>query len=702
MPSLTLPIASKPFPYAILGLSFFVRQRLRITVKFDSGIFEPVFLIEGNIPKTSEKDIIDALGRELPHVSTYERMFFVLLTELQRCEDFLAFHAFFCLDDVALRGSIKAMGIIKNGKFVHFHRWFSFLESLESTVAALAALSGARSRSFKKDTEAASFGLFLSNAVQGHVVTRFPPEPSGYLHIGHVKAAILNQYFAKQYDGKLIIRFDDTNPTKEKEEYEHAILADLEELGIQGDVVSYSSDYFPQLYDYALKMIKNGRAYVDDTERIKMNGERMHGIASDCRDNTVEESISKFEEMRTGTELGVRCCLRAKISVDNPNKAMRDPVIYRCIDLMHPRTGTTWKIYPTYDFACPIIDSLEGVTHALRSNEYRDRNAQYAWMLDALDLRHVYVWDFSRLNFVYTFLSKRLLRDCLDRGLATGWDDPRFPTFRGIRRRGMTVEALRQFMMSQGPSQNQLLLEWDSIWALNKKIIDPIAPRYWSILEADLVRVTVRGMSTPVIKSVAKHKKNSGLGTRQIFYTNTVIIEQVDAELLKVGDEIVLMNWSVAVILNLKRSGSGIVTSAEVELRPEGDFKLSRKVTWLADPDRLVDLEEAQSPAVPITLLDFDYLITKQKFKKGENVADWANPCTEFRESAWADASVSELRKGDIIQFERKGLYIVDSNFDPAGKKRMDFIHIPDGKATDVALKLGATSLTRSTQTPST
>src|SRR5690606_38272005 len=246
----------------------------------------------------------------------------------------------------------------------------------------------------------------------------------------------------------------DTNPTKEKQEYQDSILEDLATLGIKHDKLSYTSDYFDQLYDLAIKMIELGKAYCDDTEQMQMRAERMDGIPSKRRERTVEENLAIFDEMKKGTELGRKNCLRAKISVDDPNKAMRDPVIYRCNPTPHHRTGSKYLMYPTYDFACPVVDSLEGVTHALRTIEYRDRNAQYAWMIDALGLRKVHIWDFARMNFVRTLLSKRKLTWFVDQGHVWGWDDPRFPTVRGIIRRGMTVEALKQFILSQGPSKN--------------------------------------------------------------------------------------------------------------------------------------------------------------------------------------------------------------------------------------------------------
>ncbi|KAI4141010.1 MAG: hypothetical protein LQ341_003641, partial [Variospora aurantia] len=189
------------------------------------------------------------------------------------------------------------------------------------------------------------------------------------------------------YQGTLICRFDDTNPSKEKEEFQDAIVEDLALMGIKPDKTTYTSDYFQELYDYCVTLLKDGKAYADDTERETMQHERMHGIASKRRDATVDENLARFEEMKKGNDEGVMWCVRAKMSVDNPNKAMRDPVIYRCNPQPHHRTGTRWKVYPTYDFACPIVDSTEGITHALRTMEYRDRNPQYNWMLDTLNLR---------------------------------------------------------------------------------------------------------------------------------------------------------------------------------------------------------------------------------------------------------------------------------------------------------------------------
>jgi len=374
-------------------------------------------------------------------------------------------------------------------KFVNVSRWFTSLYEIPEFKKSLEEF-----HSFKeKETEGnakvknqGNFDIELKNAEMGKVVTRFPPEPSGYLHIGHAKAALLNDYFARLYQGKLLLRFDDTNPSKEKKEYENSIKEDLQLLGIKPDVTSHTSDHFNKIYDYALQMIKLGLAYVDDTDQETMRAQRFDGLESKCRNKSVEDNLKDFEEMKEGTEFGQKSCLRAKIDMLDKNKAMRDPVIYRCNLIPHPHTGTMYKMYPTYDFVCPIVDSIEGVTHALRTNEYRDRNPQYEWFLKALKLRWVHIWDYSRLNFVYTLLSKRKLTWFVEQGLVTGWDDPRFATVRGIRRRGMTIEALRSYILSQGASQRELSLEWDKLWVTNKKVIDPIAPRHTALIKDKL------------------------------------------------------------------------------------------------------------------------------------------------------------------------------------------------------------------------
>ncbi|KZP21171.1 glutamate-tRNA ligase [Athelia psychrophila] len=699
--ALTLSSKTSPFPFAAIAIASYTQKA---TLDFDETA--PGTTLDLNGTKlTSEDDIVHALAKAgelsadsikapsffalaktLPNVSSFPE----IVVALDSLDDHLTLRTYLIGHDItaadfilwgSLKGNVKIIGLLKNNKHPHLLRWFSHIESLESTQAALLRLTEAKSTKARTNKTAASFALGLQNAEEGKVVTRFPPEPSGYLHIGHAKAALLNQYFARMYKGKLIIRFDDTNPSKEKSEFEETILEDLRLLGVHGDQVTHTSDYFEHLYNLAVQLVKAGKAYAEDTEQLQMREERMNGIASKHRDDSVEENLKRFDEMKAGTAEGLRWCIRAKMSVDNPNKAMRDPVIYRCNITPHHRTGDTWKVYPTYDFACPAVDSLEGVTHALRTNEYRDRNPQYQWMIEAMEIRPVNIWDFSRLNFIYTLLSKRKLHWFVDQKLVHGWDDPRFPTVRGIRRRGLSVEALTQFMLAQGPSQAVVSLEWDSIWTANKKVIDPIAPRFWAILKDKQVPVTIHGgPATPEVKTLPKHKKNSEIGEKKTVFSSTILIEQEDAVSFEDGEEVTLMDWGNAIVGKKTTDSSGTITALEMNLHLEGDFrKTKKKITWLSQPS-------TEHPLVDVTLLDYDYLITKKKLEEDDNVADFVPAVSEFKEAAVADANVKDLTKGDVLQFERKGYFIFDG---VAADGKLEFILIPDGRAGSVASKAG-------------
>jgi glutamyl-tRNA synthetase len=469
------------------------------------------------------------------------------------------------------------------------------------------------------------------------------------------------------YKGTLILRFDDTNPSKEKEEFQESIVEDLKLLGITPDKRTHTSDYFDELYAYAIQIIKQGDAYADDTEKELMQKQRFDGLPSGRRDATVEENLARFDLMKSGSPEGTKWCIRAKMSVDNPNKAMRDPVIYRCNPTDHHRTGSKWKIYPTYDFACPIIDSHEGVTHALRTTEYKDRDPQYQWFLKKLNLRNVYNWDFQRVNFIRTLLSKRKLTKFVDDGLVWGWDDPRMPTVRGIRRRGMTVAALREFMVKQGPSKNIVSMDWTSIWAINKKHIDPIAARYTALdVENHVVATVLGGPDKPTFEMKDKHAKFK-LGQKKVWYGNKIIIEQADAASFEKDEEVTLMNWGNAYVRKIIKDDKGIVTGLEFELHLEGDFKKTKqKITWLATDQKLVKVD----------LVDFDYLITKDKLDENDNYEDFLTKQTEFRTPTLADENVAELKVNDIIQIDRKGYFRVDSHT----PEKVVLFNIPTGK----------------------
>ncbi|KAJ9629902.1 glutamate--tRNA ligase [Taxawa tesnikishii (nom. ined.)] len=571
-----------------------------------------------------------------------------------------------------LRANRVAHAYIKQNLMVNLSRWFRYIEETVNPTLDLPTRSKEdKVKQAEKKDEGGNYDIGLQDTEHG-VVTRFPPEPSGYLHIGHAKAALLNDYFAhKKYQGKMILRFDDTNPLKEKQEFEDSIVKDLELMGIKPDQVTHTSDYFQELYDYQVQMIKDGMAYADNTPQDILQKERMARVESKNRNNSIEENLQHFEEMKSGSDEGTKWYIRAKLDMQNNNGAMRDPVLYRCSPQPHHRTGSTWKIYPTYDFACPVVDAVEGVTHALRTTEYNDRDAQYQWMLKALKLRHVYNWNFARMAFIRTFLSKRKLTKVVDQGSVWGWDDPRMPTVRGIRRRGMTIEALQEFILKQGPSKSITLMDWTTFWATNKKYIDPLASRFTAVEDKDKVTCTVVGAR----EAPSLRRKTS----TPIVYSKNIILDQADAASFAQDEEITLMNWGNAIVRNISHSLNPIgllpgqtpkVTNLELELHLQGDVKkTSKKVTWLSTDQELV----------PVQLYEFDYLLTKDKLEETDNFEDFLNPKTETKTEALADCNVAELKEGDVMQFDRKGFYRVDRPF-RNGEPAL-FFQIPTGKA---------------------
>lgn len=564
---------------------------------------------------------------------------------------------------------------LDNAKYRFVARWASHIRQLEVVSSVLKSVADfdfqGWSDVMKLVGSQANFEfLELPNAEYGKVVTRFPPEPSGYLHIGHVKAALLNDFFARRFHGKLILRFDDTNPSKENMEFEESIIEDLHLIGAHADVVEYTSDYFPQIELYAEKLFEEGKAYVDMTPTSQMREERLECKESAYRNNDIETNKRLWNEMKLGSEQGVKCCLRAKIDMKSKNGALRDPILYRCMaNVSHHRMGTKYKIYPTYDFACPIVDSLSGVTHALRTNEYQDREAQYYWMLEACNLRRPILWVFSRLSFMYTVMSKRKLQWFVTNKYVSGWDDPRFPTIRGIRRRGMTVEALRAFILSQGGSKNTVLMEWDKIWTVNKRVIDPIAPRHTAI-NRTTYRVIHISNAMDEVRTVPFHKKNPDIGNKIVVLSPRVIIEEDDAKEISVSEIVTLMDWGNIQITKI--DGKDMFG----EFLPNNtDFKKTKKLTWLPF---IRDL-------VPICLVKYDHLITKAKVEEDDRIEDIIRNNSKMEEFAWGDVNLRLLKKGDIIQFERRGYYICDAisslSCDASCEDSyLTLIEIPDGR----------------------
>uniref|UniRef100_A0A8C7U856 Bifunctional glutamate/proline--tRNA ligase n=1 Tax=Oncorhynchus mykiss TaxID=8022 RepID=A0A8C7U856_ONCMY len=544
---------------------------------------------------------------------------------------------------------------------------------------------------FRKEQEKKQdLGKFveLPGAEMGKVVVRFPPEASGYLHIGHAKAALLNQHYQVTFKGKLIMRFDDTNPEKEKEDFEKVILEDVAMLQIKPDQFTYTSDHFPRIQGMAEQLLREGKAYIDDTPPEQMKAAREQRTESRHRSNSVEENLKMWEEMKAGTEYGQTCCMRAKIDMASNNGCMRDPTLYRCKNAPHPRTGMTQpslypspRVYPTYDFACPIVDSVEGVTHALRTTEYHDRDDQFYWVIEALRLRKPYIWEYARLNLNNTVLSKRKLTWFVDQGYVDGWDDPRFPTVRGVLRRGMTVEGLKQFIAAQGGSRSVVNMEWDKIWAFNKKIIDPVAPRYTALSGSYSVPVVIPE-ATEEMKEAVKHPKNTEVGMKEVWYGPRVLVEGADAETFTKGEIVTFINWGNIIITQIHKDASGKVTSLDGKLNLENkDYKKTTKITWLAETPR--------APLLPTVCVNYQHLITKPVIGKEDDFKEYINKQSKLEEKMLGDPCLKDLKKGDIIQLQRRGFYICDQPYEPISPHSCKespcvLLFIPDGHTKEM------------------
>nr|XP_048699173.1 bifunctional glutamate/proline--tRNA ligase isoform X5 [Caretta caretta] len=566
---------------------------------------------------------------------------------------------------------------------VHTKRWYVFLEAqcaFQSVGTKWAAAAPKTKVATEKKQDVGKF-VELPGAEMGKVIVRFPPEASGYLHIGHAKAALLNQHYQVNFKGKLIMRFDDTNPEKEKEDFEKVILDDVAMLHIKPDQFTYTSDHFETIMKYAEKLIQEGKAYVDDTPAEQMKMEREQRIESKHRNNSVEKNLQMWEEMKKGTECGQMCCLRAKIDMNSNNGCMRDPTLYRCKNQPHPRTASNYNVYPTYDFACPIVDSIEGITHALRTTEYHDRDEQFYWIIEALGIRKPYIWEYSRLNLNNTVLSKRKLTWFVNEGLVDGWDDPRFPTVRGVLRRGMTVEGLKQFIAAQGSSRSVVNMEWDKIWSFNKKVIDPVAPRYTALLKDEVVTVTVPE-ALEEMKEVAKHPKNADVGLKPVWYSSKVLIDGADAETLTEGETVTFINWGNIIITKIHRNSSRKIVSIDAKLNMENkDYKKTTKITWLA--------ETPHAPLIPAVCVNYDHLITKPVLGKDEDFKQYVNRNSKQEELMLGDPCLKELKKGDIIQLQRRGFFICDQPYEPVSPYSCKeapciLIYIPDGHTKEM------------------
>ena len=500
------------------------------------------------------------------------------------------------------------------------------------------------------------------------IVTRFPPEPNGYLHIGHSKAFLLDFGIAEKYQGQCNLRFDDTNPVKEDTEYVENIMQDIRFLGCDwGDGLHYASDYFDQLYAYAEQIIEKGLAYVDFQTAEQMRATRgtltEPGQNSPYRDATPEETLSLFRKMKAGEYKEGECCLRAKIDMASPNMNMRDPAMYRIMYTPHHRTGTKWCIYPMYDFAHPVSDAIEGVTHSICTLEFEDHRPLYDWFLRAIGFENPpHQYEFARLNIEGTIMSKRYLRRMVEEGFVSGWDDPRMPTICGLRRKGYTKGAIRQFCATVGVAKSNSTVEPGVLEHCLRDDLKPTAPRRMAVLDPIELVIENYPEGKSETLTIANNAENEALGTREITFSKHVYIERDDFAIvpppkykrLSPEKEVRLMGAYIVKCTGYETDEEGNVTRVlctydEDSASGTGGRKVKGVLHWV-DKNTAVDAE--------VRL--YENLVLEGEGDFTQRI----NPNSLSVRHAKVEASLSDAAVQDSFQFIRIGYFCAD----PDGK----------------------------------
>ncbi|HEX5884704.1 MAG TPA: glutamine--tRNA ligase/YqeY domain fusion protein [Pyrinomonadaceae bacterium] len=506
----------------------------------------------------------------------------------------------------------------------------------------------------------------------GRVQTRFPPEPNGYLHIGHAKAICLDFGLAREFGGKCNLRFDDTNPSKEETKYVDAIQEDVQWLGFQWDGLFYASDYFDQLYEWAIQLIKAGKAYVDDLSADEIREYRgtltEPGRESPYRNRSVEENLDLFDRMKKGEFPDGARTLRAKIDMSSPNLNLRDPVMYRILHMDHHRTGSKWSIYPMYDYAHGQSDSIEGVTHSMCTLEFDNNRPLYNWFIEQLGIFPSRQYEFDRLALTHTLLSKRKLLKLVEEGHVEDWDDPRMPTLSGMRRRGYTPEAIRNFCASVGVSKTNGITQLQQLEYFLRQHLNQIVPRVMCVQKP--LRVVIENYPEGLVEEMdaINNPEDSSAGTRKIPFSKTLYIEEDDFRedppkqfyRLAPGREVRLRYAYLITCQEVIKDSSGQI----VELRctydpatrggntPDGR-KVKSTIHWVS-----VD------HALPAEVRVYDNLFLKEnpnEVEEGKDFTDNLNPeSLQVLRGCKIEPSVREAEPGTKYQFERLGYYCVD------------------------------------------
>ena len=502
----------------------------------------------------------------------------------------------------------------------------------------------------------------------GRVHTRFPPEPNGYLHIGHAKAICLNFSIAAQYGGLCNLRFDDTNPTKEEEEYVQSIIEDVRWLGFDWeDRLFYASDYFEQMYEYAVQLIKVGKAYIDDSsaEDIRENRGTLKtpGRESLYRNRSVEENLDLLERMRAGEFPDGSRVLRAKIDMASPNLNMRDPAMYRILHATHPHTGDSWCIYPMYDWAHGLEDSIEGITHSICTLEFEDHRPLYDWFLDQLGVHHPQQIEFARLNLSYTVISKRKLLQLVKERHVSGWDDPRMPTISGLRRRGYTPESIRNFCERIGVAKNDSTIDIALLEHCIREDLNKRAPRVMGVLRSLRVIITNYPEGREEELDAINNPEDPGAGTRKVPFSRVIYIEQDDFRedppkkffRLAPGREVRLRYAYFVTCTDVIKDESGQIVELHCTYDPAsrgGNSPDGRKVKGTI---HWVSAEHAIETEVRL----YDRLFVKENAEDGGFAANLTPDSLEVA-NCFVEPSLAVAAPGSRYQFERLGYFCVD------------------------------------------
>lgn len=511
-----------------------------------------------------------------------------------------------------------------------------------------------------------------SGRFNGKVHTRFPPEPNGYLHLGHAKSICLNFGVAKEFNGLCNLRFDDTNPTKEDTEYVESIREDVRWLGGDwGDREFYASNYFDKLYEYAEQLIKMGKAYVDDLTADEIREYRgtltQPGRESPYRNRSVEENLDLFRRMRAGEFADGTHVLRAKIDMASPNLVMRDPTLYRIRHATHHRTGDKWCIYPMYDFTHPLSDSIEGITHSLCTLEFVNNRELYNWVLETLNVYHPEQTEFARLNLTYTVLSKRKLIQLVKEGYVKGWDDPRMPTLSALRRRGVPPEAIHDFCRRIGMAKSEAVVEYGLLEFCIREYLNARAPRWMAVLNPVRLVIDNYPEDQEDVFEMPLYPDDDSFGSRKVPFTRELYIDRDDFRLdppkkyyrLAPGQEVRLRYAYFVTCTDVVKDAEGNVQEIHCTYDPAsrgGNSPDGRKVKgtihWVS-----------AKYALPAEVRLYEQLFSvadPNNVPEGKTFLDYINPDSLRTVSARLEPAMAQIRTGETVQFERVGYFCKD------------------------------------------